>query len=111
MKKRYLLMLLTLSFTLVQAADEQRKALSAIQEEINQLQNEIHRVRLKSIAEELQGNQYMGTQWGQYVDQIEKSEHSDVQLMKLEKQLKELQDKKSELLIQYKLDQRASDEE
>lgn len=110
MKRLYLLVSAILSFTEIHAQEDQRKALFHIQKEIDQLQEEVHRLRLKSIAEELKGNEYMRTEWDKYVDQIEKSENTDVQLMQLEKKLESLQFKKRDLLIQYKLDQRTSDD-
>lgn len=101
MKWLYILLLVCVGS--LQAEQDSRKELSQLQEEIDQLQREMHRIRLKAIGEELKGNEYMRTQWGEYVEQIEKSETYDVDILKMEKQLEQLQKKQRELLIQYKL--------
>lgn len=84
------------------------KELSAVQQEIDQLEQKIHRLRLKSIGAELKGNEYMYTEWGRYADQIEQSESYDLDIMKLEKELEQLESTKRDLLIQYKGQQHES---
>lgn len=89
-------------FSLSAAEADPRKELSTIQQEINQTEQKIHQLRLKAIGAELKGDESMRTEWDRYVEQIEKSENYDVEVMKLEKELQKLQNKKRELLIQYK---------
>ncbi len=107
---RLLYLFACVGISFIYASGDIRKELSQTEEEIHQLKNQIHQLRLKSIGEELKGNEYMYAEWDRYVDQIEKSEDTDVKMMKLEKKLVELENKKREFLIQYKIKQGSSDD-
>lgn len=75
------------------SADE----LQMLDQQIEQVRQQLHEARLSEMKKELDTQQYVKTEWKEYVDQVEKAEKDEFTIQLLKQQLKKLTDRKAEI--------------
>lgn len=65
-----------------------------IDQQIEQVNAQIHEARLREMSEELGTQKYLKTEWKEYTEQVEKAEKEEKNIRELKERLKELQEQK-----------------
>jgi len=98
MKRLFCAFTMTAAFILFSASATEPQDLQRINTEIEQLQNKIHLQRVEAMNAEANSQMYMKADFGKYTDEIQKAEDAEVNISKLQEQLKKLQDEKQEIV-------------